>query len=304
MTEPIDIFQSDLRPMQYWHVRAMEKLDRWASGIPEGYSTGFKELDEYTRLIAGELMVIAARPSQGKTAIAMQMAEVAARTLQAENDGGVVAVFSAEMPGWSLYIRMAGAMAGINTHKLRSGKASEDDLSEMRWAMETLRTLPVWIDDNSGPTTAQMLEQLSELNATMPVRMMLFDFVELGGDRAQKEDLRIAQIAHNLKGIAKTLQIPVIALSQLNREVESRANKMPQLSDLRYSGTLEQIADSVIFIMRPEYYLERGQTLDVPKEDRKGVAYLQIAKNRNGPVGSIKLAYLKDRIRFANLARV
>jgi replicative DNA helicase len=303
MTEILDIFQSDLRPMQYWHVRAMEMLDKWASGIPEGYSTGFKDLDEHTRLIAGELMVIAARPSMGKTAIAMQMAESTARAMQTEGDPGVVAVFSAEMPGQSLFIRMAGALAGINTHTLRTGKGSLDDLSEMRWAMEQLRTLPIWIDDNSGPTTRQMLEQLSELNATMPVRMMLFDFVELGGDRAQKEDLRIAAIAQNLKAIAKTLNIPVIALSQLNREVEARANKMPQLSDLRYSGTLEQVADSVLFITRPEYYLERGQTLDVPKEDRKGVAYLQVAKNRNGPVGLVRLAFLKDKVKFGNLQR-
>lgn len=304
MTEPLDIFQSDLRPMQYWHVRATEKLDRWATGVPEGHSTGFKDLDAYARLVQTELTLIAARPSQGKTAMGMQMAESVAQTLQAEGDNGVVAVFSAEMSGWSLYIRMAGAMAGVNTHKLRGGKGTADELTEMRWAMDKLRTLPIWIDDNTGPTTAQMLSQLAELNQTMPVRMMLFDFVELGGDRAQKEDLRISAIAHNLKGIAKTLQIPVIALSQLSREVESRANKMPALSDLRYSGMLEQLADNVLFIMRPEYYLERGQTIDVPKEDKAGVAYLQVAKNRNGPVGLVRLAYIKERVKFGNLARV
>lgn len=303
MTEPLDIFQSDLRPMQYWHVRAMEKVDQWATGVPEGYSTGFKDLDNLCRLVQAELTLIAARPSQGKTALGMQMAETVARELKAQSDPGVVAVFSAEMSGWSLYIRMAGALSGVNTHKLRSGKGNEEELSEMRWAMEQLRTLPIWIDDNTGPTTAQMLAQLAELNETMPVRMMLFDFVELGGDRAQKEDLRISAIAHNLKGIAKTLQIPVIALSQLSRDVESRANKMPALSDLRYSGMLEQLADNVAFIMRPEYYLERGQMIDVPKEDKSGVAYLQVAKNRNGPVGLVRLAFLKDKTKFGNLAK-
>jgi replicative DNA helicase len=134
--------------------------------------------------------------------------------------------------------------------------------------------------------------------------MMMFDFVELGGDRAQKEDLRISAIAHNLKGIAKTLQIPVLALSQLNRDVESRANKMPALSDLRYSGMLEQLADVVMFIMRPEYYVERAQHVDVPQEDKQGIAYVQYAKNRNGPVGLSKLAFVKDRVMFADVQRV
>lgn len=299
----LDIFQSDLRPMQYWHVRAQEKVDLWKLGIPEGVSTGFKTLDAYARLVAAELTLIAARPSQGKTALAMQMAENVARQLQADDDPGCVAVFSAEMSGWSLYHRMAGAMSGVNTHKLRSGKGTRDEFTAFDEAMGRLRNVPIWIDDNTGPSTAQMLDQLSRLNEDIPVRMMLFDFVELGGDRAQKEDLRISAIVHNLKGIAKTLQIPVVALSQLNRDVENRANKMPALADLRYSGMLEQLADNVLFIMRPEYYVERAQAVDVPQEDKQGVAYVQYAKNRNGPVGLAKLAFVKERVMFADLAR-
>jgi replicative DNA helicase len=302
MSNELEIFQSDLRPMQYWHVRAGEKLDTWAKGVPEGYSTGFKSLDTYSRLVASELTLIAARPSQGKTAIAMQMVETVARKIQHDGDGGCVAVFSAEMSGWSLYVRLASALCGVNTHKLRMGKGTPEEVMRLREAMDTLRSLPIWIDDNTGPTTAQMLTQLARLNEDIPVRMMMFDFMELGGDRAQKEDLRISTIAHNLKGIAKTLQIPVIALSQLNRDVENRANKMPTLSDLRYSGMLEQIADTVLFVMRPEYYVERAQSIDVPDEDKRGVAYIQFAKNRNGPVGLAKLAFVKDRIMFADLA--
>lgn len=300
----LDIFQSDLRPMQYWHVRAQEKVDLWKQGIPEGHSTGFKTLDTWARLVATELTLIAARPSQGKTALAMQIVENLARQLQQDNDPGCVAVFSAEMSGWSLYHRMAGALANVNTHKLRSGKGTPSEFARFDDAMGRMRTLPIWIDDNTGPTTAQMLDQLSRLNEDIPVRMMMFDFVELGGDRAQKEDLRIGAITHNLKGIAKTLQIPVVALSQLNRDVESRANKMPALSDLRYSGMLEQLADNVLFIMRPEYYVERAQQIDVPAEDKEGVAYVQYAKNRQGPVGLAKLAFLKDRVMFADMQRV
>ncbi len=299
----LDIFQSDLRPLQYWHVRAQEKVDRWKQGKPEGRSTGFKTLDSYRRLVAGELTLLAARPSMGKTAIAMQMCENIARQLQHDNDNGCVAVFSAEMSGWRLYLRMAGALTGANVHKLESGKGTPEEFAIAEDGMARLRAVPIWIDDNTGPTTGQMLEQLSRLNETIPVRMMMFDFVELGGDKAQKEDLRISAIAHNLKGIAKTLEIPVLGLSQMSREVESRANKMPQLSDLRYSGMLEQLADVVMFIMRPEYYVERAQHIDVPQEDKQGVAYVQYAKNRNGPVGLAKLAFVKDRTMFAELAK-
>jgi replicative DNA helicase len=299
----IDIFKSDLRPMQYWHVRAQEKVDQWKQGIPEGFTTGFKTLDAYSRLIAGELTLLAARPSQGKTALAMQIAENLARQLQKDKDPGCVAVFSAEMSGWSLYHRMAGAMASVNTHKLRNGKGTPQEFLALEDAMHRLRNVPIWIEDNTWPTTTQMLDQLSELNETIPVRMMMFDFVELGGDRAQKEELRISTIAHNLKGIAKTLQIPVVALSQLNRDVENRTNKMPALADLRYSGMLEQLADVVMFIMRPEYYVERAQHVDVPQEDKQGIAYVQYAKNRNGPVGLAKLAFVKERVMFADLAR-
>lgn len=299
----IDIFASDLRPMQFWHIRALDKLELWKQGKPEGFSTGFQTIDRYVRLVAGEFSLIAARPSQGKTALGMQMVETVARQIQRDHVDGCVAVFSAEMSGWSLYHRMAAATAGVNLHDMRQGRGKPEDFRRLEDSMRSLRDLPIWIDDNSGPTTDQMLEQLSKLNETVPIRMMLFDFVELGGDRAQKEDLRISRISQNLKGIAKTLSIPVVGLSQLSRSVEERANKMPNLSDLRYSGMLEQIADSVLFIMRPEYYLERGQQMTVPEGDKKGIAYVQIAKNRNGPVGLARMAYVADRIKFADLER-
>jgi replicative DNA helicase len=131
---------------------------------------------------------------------------------------------------------------------------------------------------------------------------MLFDFMELGGDRDTREDIRIGNIAHNLKGIAKTLQIPVVALSQLNREVDTRANKMPQLNDLRYSGMIEQLADVVLLLTRPEYYVETGQHIEVEREsDLSGTALVQVAKNRNGPRGLVRLAFVKDKILFAEL---
>jgi replicative DNA helicase len=301
----IDIFASDLRPMQYWDVQVDDKLAQWEAGIVEGFSTGFKALDAYMRLIDTEFTLLAARPSQGKTSLAMQIAENVSRKILAEKTGETVAVFSAEMSGTELYIRMSSALAGVNSHKLRNGHGQPDEFTRFRDAKAKLRTLPIWIDDGSRPTTASMLAQIERLNETNPVKMMLFDFLELGGDNAAKEDIRISTIAQNLKAIAKTLKIPVIALSQLNRDADKRANKMPELADLRYSGMLEQIADKVVFLMRPEYYLERQMTVtDIPVEDEKGVAYILIAKNRNGPVGLTKLAFIKERAAFGDLQRV
>lgn len=299
----IDIFASDLRPMEYWAHKAEQKFLQWEQGVVEGRSTGFKTLDPYLRLIDSELTLIAARPSMGKTALAMQIAENVAKDLKKENDPGVVAVFSAEMSGTELYIRMVSAYCGVNSHKLRYGKGTTTEKQQFHEGIRTLRNLPIWIDDGSGPTTKQMLEQIERLNETMPVRAMVFDFVELGGDKAPKEDLRISAILQNLKGIAKTLNIPVIGLNQLNRDVDNRANRMPALSDLRYSGMAEQIADKVVFIMRPEYYVERKETIDVPDKDRQGVAYVIVAKNRNGPVGVLRLAFVKEQSKFGDLAR-
>lgn len=300
----IDIFASDLRPMQYWDMTVDDKLELWEKGIAEGRSTGFKHLDNYMRLVNSELTLIAARPSMGKTALAMQIAQNVAGDIASAGEDGTVAVFSAEMSGTELYIRMTSAMANVNAHKLRSGKGTQDEFDKFRQAKRQLRNLPIWIDDGSRPSTQTMLAGLERLSATNPVRAMLFDFVELGGDAGANEEARISNISKSLKAIAKTLDIPVIALSQLSREVEQRPSKMPQLSDLRYSGMLEQVADKVLFLMRPEYYLERQMhVVDVPVDDEKGVAYALLAKNRNGPVGLTKLAFIKDRAMFGDLVR-
>ena len=297
----MNIFEGDLLPMQVWATRAEDKLTQWAKGIVDGRSTGFKTIDPYLRLIDSELTLIAARPSMGKTSLAMQIGENVARQLRAENAPGCVAVYSAEMSGTELVIRMASALCGVNAHRLRNGGANEDDVYKFREALYRLKNLPIWIDDSSRPSTQRMLEGITQLQESTPVRLMIFDFVELGGDGGANEELRISSIYQHLKAIAKTLNIPVLALSQISREVERSANKMPTLSGLRYSGMAEQVADKVVFIMRPEYYIERGETIDVPEVDRKGIAYLQIAKNRNGPVGMVRMAFVKDRSMFADL---
>jgi len=216
---------------------------------------------------------------------------------------GCVAVFSAEMSGTELMIRMASALSGVNAHELRGGHGSNENIRLFREALQRIGKTSIWIDDSSGPTTETMLRRIEELSETNPVKLMVFDFVELGGDTGRSQEEKVSNIHRHLKGIAKTLDIPVIGLSQLNREVEARGDKMPQLSDLRSSGMAEQIADKVVFIMRPEYYIERQMALDVPEEDRKGVAYVQIAKNRTGPVKLVKMAFMKDRTQFGDLRR-
>lgn len=297
----IDILESGLRPMAYWAAMGEDKLAKWRTGVVDGRSTGFKTLDTHFMLLGGELTLIAARPSMGKTSLAMQIAQNVGRQLRSEDDIGAVTIFSAEMSGVDLFIRMTCALTGINMDTTRRGKATQQEYSELQETARTLRGLPIWIDDAAGPTTGSMLAQLSELQLTLPPRLMIFDFVELGGDLAQREDIRIGNILRNLKGISKKLDIPVLAISQLSREVEARSTKMPILSDLRYSGMAEQIADKVVFVMRPEYYIRRQMQCDVPEADRKGIAYIMVAKNRNGPVGMLKMAFIEDRMKFADL---
>lgn len=299
---PLDIFSTDLRPMQYWTGQAEKKVDVWATGVPEGKSTGFKTFDDYFRLVDDEITVIAARPSMGKTLLGMQMVENVAKELQKTKDPGVVAVFSAEMTGWSLVIRMASALCNVNAHKLRMGHGTPEEGARLKAAVQSLRDLPIWIDDGSAPLTQTMYERIARLNENIPVRAMLFDFLELGGDQGKSEDLRLGQIMLALKRISKALHLPVILLSQLNRSVEDRANKMPAMSDLRYSGQIEQIADQVLLLMRPEYYVERGLGVgDIPVEDQKGIAYASLAKSRFGPPTMLKLAFLKTpSLKFAD----
>lgn len=298
----MNIFESQLAPMKVFSNRARQKFAQWGRGEIDGRSTGFVTLDPMLRLCASELTLIAARTSQGKTALAMQMVENVAQQLQEEDDPGCVAVYSAEMSGTQLIIRMVGALAGVDTHRYSMGKGTPEDTQKIQAALSRVERLPIWIDDSSRPSTRHMLERLEALHEDTPVRMMMFDFVELGGDDGKTEELRLSSIYQHLKGIAKTLEIPVLALSQVNREVEKRKNKMPALSDLRGSGMGEQVADKIVFIMRPEYYLDRGESVEMMKdEDKKGIAYIQVAKNRNGPVGMVRMGFRKVNSKFADL---
>jgi replicative DNA helicase len=289
-------------------------LELWRSGAGvDGMATGFDDLDRIYRMKPGELTLISARPSMGKSALAMALAESAARNY----GDGCVLVFSAEMTDKSLAHRMAAGAASVNGQRLSMGVADREEYQDTIDRARALKGLPIYIDDSSQISTEQMYYRTAMLNAKHKVNLVLFDFVELGADQADRnsgEEQRISKIARGLKAIAKNLNVPVVALSQLNREVENRENKLPILSDLRYSGMLEQVADVVMFIMRPEYYIAKKQVCFLDEEagepkpadlhpHAKGVAYVIIAKQRNGATGRVNLQFTARYTRFGNLAK-
>jgi replicative DNA helicase len=282
------------------------QVTRWASGeVDEFVPSGFADLDKKLRLKNERLYLIAARPSMGKTSLGLQICYNAAKKISS----GCTAFFSAEMSKDDLALRMACIHSSVSGEKVEQGKASADEMSRVRQALADMKRVPMHIDDDDSPTVRQMFYRLSLLNASSPVRLMVFDFMELGSEekRSESEELRLSRLAQGLKSIAKTLHIPVIALSQLNRKVEDRNDKMPQLSDLRYSGMLEQVANVAILLWRYEYYAQRnGLKLSFSGEDeiylQPGIAMIILAKNRDGRVGRFPMVFTEEFARFGDLA--
>lgn len=298
----MNILEHDLQPIRYYGLEARKDHKLIEQGIVIGQSTGFKTIDDSFRLIDGELTVIGGRPGMGKTALAMQMVENVADDYTARGD--YAAVFSLEMTGKALYTRMACKAAMVNMKDYRNAKLSPDENGRVWSMMDRIDALPIFIDDDAGLTVATMHERVKRLSETHNVRLMVFDFMELAGDRDEVETIRLGKITMALAHLAKDVGIPVIALTQLNRKVEDRANKMPTMADIRGSGMIEQRADNILLIMRPEYYIKRGdKPANVPVEDEEGVAYLNIAKVKNGEAGMRKLAWIGSQMRFDDLER-
>lgn len=276
-------------------------VEAWRRGeVPDGLETGFASLDRIMRLRNGELAILAARPSMGKSALAFQIADNVSQKL----DAGCVAIFSAEMNRKAVGMRIACAIAGVNSHHIRQGQASPAEYQNLQMALRELRRSRIHIDDSGSPTTDEMFFRASMLHAQNPIRLLIFDYMELGGNSDPNEVRRVGMIAKGLKNIAKALDIPVLALSQLSRGVEERTDKMPSLSDLRFSGDIEAVADLVVFLLRPEYYISRGQSAYTKEEAHKiGVAYAIVAKQRNGPIGLTPLAFVEKHAKFGELAR-
>lgn len=282
-------------PIKDLLTESFEKIeDLYHSGnFITGVPTGFIQLDELTTgFQPSELIIVAGRPSMGKTAFCMNIAQFAAMQHKVP-----VAVFSLEMSKSQIVQRMLCSEARIDTHALRRGIMPEEDWPKLSLAAGRLSAAPIFIDDSAGISPLEIKAKARRLKAQYDLGLILIDYLQLiqTGLRVENRQQEISQISRSLKGLARELNIPVVAVSQLSRAVELRSNQRPRLSDLRESGALEQDADVVAFIYREEYYK--------PKSSKKGIAEVIISKQRNGPTGTIELAFLKEYTRFENLAR-
>ncbi|MHB8908839.1 MAG: replicative DNA helicase [Syntrophales bacterium] len=261
-----------------------------------GVSTGFDKIDDMTSgLQRSDLIIIAGRPSMGKTAFALNIAQHAALEL-----GIPVAVFSLEMSKEQLATRMLAAEARVDSQRLRKGFLGETDWPKLTTAAGRLSEAPIYIDDTPAITVIEMKAKSRRLKAEAGLGLIVLDYLQLmrGSMYKDSREQEISEISRSLKGLAKELSVPVIALSQLNRKVEDRTSRRPQMADLRESGAIEQDADVIAFIYRDEVY---NRSDDNPE---KGIAEIIIGKQRNGPTGTIKLAFQEKYTRFENLARV
>ena len=261
-----------------------------------GVPTGFYDLDRMTAgFQAGDMIVLAARPSMGKTALAINIAEHVAL-----NEGLPVAVFSMEMGAAQLAVRIVGSIGRIDQGHLRTGKLTDEEWPRLTEAIEKLRTISLHIDESAGLTSSELRANARRLSRQCgKLGLIVVDYLQLmsgSGSDGENRATELGEISRGLKMLARELQCPVIALSQLNRSVEQRPDKRPMMSDLRESGAIEQDADIIMFIYRDEYY-----TKDACKEP--GVAEVIIAKQRNGPTGVVKLAFLNNITKFESLAR-
>ena len=273
-------------------IKRVEKLyeeKKPVTGVP----TGFVDLDHLTSgFQEGDLIILAGRPSMGKTSLALNMAaHVALR------NGRGVGVFSLEMSMEQLLLRILCSEARVSAHRLRTGYLREKEWPLLITAAGELSTAPFYIDDSATMSVLEMRAKARRLKAETDLGLIVVDYLQLmqGGGRVESRQQEISEISRGLKALAKELRVPVLALSQLSRAVESRSERRPLLSDLRESGAIEQDADLVLFIYREEHYKRT--------DDNEGLGEVIIGKQRNGPVGVVKVAFIAEYTRFENLAR-
>ncbi|MDF1545345.1 MAG: replicative DNA helicase [bacterium] len=274
-----------------------------SEGGLSGLHTGFRKLDEKTLgLHPGDLVIVAGRPSMGKTSLAMNIAEnVATR----EKDPKGVGIFSIEMSKEQLVFRMLCGRGRLNQQDVRSGKLRDSEWPELNKAGNVLRNAPIFVDDSPTLTSLEVRAKARRLKAQHDIGLIIVDYIQMmyGTARSENRQQEIAVISRGMKALAKELEVPVIAISQLSRQVEQRGqDKRPQLSDLRESGAIEQDADLVIFVYRPEFYMAHVEKTDPAFLEVEGKAEIIIAKQRNGPIGIVNLAFVKEFARFENLA--
>ena len=278
--------------------KTLERIDTLfnSTNTITGVTTGFKDLDEMTSgLQPSDLVIVAARPSMGKTAFAMNLVESV--LIKGEKP---VLVFSMEMPADSILMRMISSLGQINQTRVRSGKLEEDDWPRLTSAVSMLKDRPLYIDDTAGLSPAEVRSRSRRVarEIKQDFGMIMIDYLQLMQIPGMNEGrtAEISEISRSLKALAKELNCPVVALSQLNRSLENRPDKRPMNSDLRESGAIEQDADVIMFIYRDEYYNDESPD--------KGIAEIIIGKQRNGPIGKVKLSFQGQFTKFNDLAHV
>ncbi|MHC1717839.1 MAG: replicative DNA helicase [Acidaminococcaceae bacterium] len=287
----------DFAPIKEVVMSAVDRIDELYNkkGGITGIATGFIDFDHLTSgLQPSDLILIAARPSMGKTALVLNMAQnVAIREKKS------VAFFSLEMSKEQLVQRMLCSEASIDSSRLRIGELEDNDWEKLIWAADSLSRAEIFIDDTPGITVMEMRAKARRLKVEHNLQLIVIDYLQLmqgsGKKSGENRQQELSDISRSLKALARELNVPVIALSQLSRSVESRQVKRPMLSDLRESGALEQDADLVAFLYREDYYDK--------ETENKNITELIIAKHRNGPVDTVKLFFHKQFTRFANLAK-
>ncbi len=273
--------------------RIQELYDRDNPSDITGIPTGFTDLDHKTSgLQPGDMVIVAGRPSMGKTAFALNMAEHVALVA-----GLPVAIFSMEMPGTQLAMRFLSSVGKLDAHRVRTGKLNDDEWQRMTYALGKLHEAPIHIDETPALNATELRARARRLYRQCgKLGLIVVDYLQLMSSVGQGENraTEISEISRSIKALAKELHVPVVALSQLSRNVEGRPNKRPVMSDLRESGAIEQDADVILFIYRDEVYN--------PDSPDKGSAEIIIGKQRNGPIGTVKLTFLGEHTRFENFA--
>jgi replicative DNA helicase len=270
--------------------RTIDQLSQSKEAVT-GLPTGFVDIDERTTgFQKGDLIIVAARPAMGKTSLCLNIAQNAA-----SRTGEAVGIFSLEMAKEQLVLRMLCSDARVDAHRLRTGALQEKDWTRLARAYAELAAARIFIDDSATLTPLEMRAKCRRLKAEHGLGLVVVDYLQLmnAAGRVENRQQEIASISRSMKGLAKELDLPVIALSQLSRAPEARTEKRPQLSDLRESGGLEQDADVVMFIYREEEYKAT--------DENRGIAEIIIGKQRNGPTGTVKLAFIREFTRFENL---
>lgn len=281
-----DFWASNAAHIRHGALRAKRVLEQRLSGEVYGYPTGLTVMDKYIRFLPAEYTLIGARPGTGKTALVLQLLQSIEKRKAESGDHRLAVFFSAEMDAGALVLRLACSRVGVPMFRIyQDDEITKEELNSVMAAVDTItKDMPIWVDETSAPTVDHMVAQLEMMLEGEEIAIVFFDYLELAGETSGTESLRIAEISRGLKRIAKQFQVPVIALAQLKRDVEERADKEPRMSDFMYGG--ERECDRMIAMVR--------------NEDDEGIINCHVLKNRNGPMGVFHLRFHGPTMRFTS----